>query len=120
MFGFIMMQKVLPQLHEIMTSTEFLVGNPVTNAATNAGNDVYLHHTAPRTHPVELYFSFRITRCKQANKIAFFFFFCDKRKRHPDCFLLFSFSLLLLLCSPALSAVIVSLTLNPLTEEMVL
>lgn len=33
-FAFVMMQKVLPQLCEVVTSTEFLKETLVTNAAT--------------------------------------------------------------------------------------
>lgn len=71
-FVFIMMQEVLLYLREIMTSTEFLVGNPVTNIliAAYAESGVYLCHTAAHTSPNRT-FGFCVTRYRQASKLDF-------------------------------------------------
>lgn len=81
----IMMQEVLPQLHEIMTSTEFLVGNHVRNTTADAESGVYLYHTAPHTLPSRIILwllSNKIQASQQAGIVGFcwFFFFVRRGK----------------------------------------
>lgn len=76
-FVFIMMQEVLLYLREMMTFTEFLVGNPVTNIliviAAYAESGVYLCHIAAHTSPNRT-FGFCVIRYRQASKLDIIFF----------------------------------------------
>lgn len=70
-FCFVMMQKVLPLLCEIMTATEFLVETLLWIQQLTQKVVCSSATLLPIPHPVEIYFEFYVTRYRQARKLAF-------------------------------------------------
>lgn len=142
-FCFVMMQKVLPLLCEIMTATEFLVETLLWIQQLTQKVVCSSATLLPIPHPVEIYFEFCVTRYRQARKLAFvlvliyldficlflvwlgFFFGCVFGFAWDFLFLFLRrgkafwlLSSVFVLCIPAISAVIVAVTLKSFTEKM--
>lgn len=146
-FCLMMMQKVLPLLYGIMTATEFLVETLLWIQQLTQKVVCSSATLLPIPPPVEIYFEFCVTRYRQARKLAFvlvliyldficlflvwlfwvffgcvfgfawdflFFFFLFLRRGKAFWLL----SSVFVLCIPAISAVIVAVTLKSFTEEM--